>query len=112
MKKIKINSLCVVLIAFLAVLVILKPKITINSNSSKNALEQQSGIIEKELHKENPNVTNTIRSAEEILKEEYYPRYQLIKEVEGNFSPNGSIKRLFLLNDTKRHLGSAKHKLR
>lgn len=61
--------------------------------------------------KENPNVTNTIRSAEEILKEEYYPRYQLLKEVEGNFSPCGSIKRLFLLNDTRRHLGSEKHKL-
>ena len=99
------------LIAFLAVLVILKPKITINSNSPKNTLEQQSAIIEKEFHKENPNVTNTIRSAEEILKEEYYPRYQLLKEVEGNFSPCGNIKRLFLLNDTRRHLGSEKHKL-
>ena len=111
MKKIKINSLCVVLIAFLAVLVVLKPKITINSNSPKDTPEQQSGIIEKELHTEGFNETNAARSAEEILKDEYYPRYQLLKEVEGKFSPNGSIKRLFLLNDTRQHHGSPKHKI-
>lgn len=43
-----------------------------------------------------------VRSAEEILREDY-PEFRLLKEVEGRFSPCGSIKRLFLLNDTTRH---------
>jgi len=99
----KINSLYVLLIVFISVFVLLKPVITTNP--------EQTEIIEKEFHNDGLNATDAVRSAEEILKEEYYPRYQLFKEVMGNFSPGGSIKRLFFLNDTRQNHGSPRHKL-
>ena len=105
-KKIKVFliSLCVLLIFFSVIIVVLKPVITVNVSSSQDV--EQPGTTEKGPHEEDINETNKARSAEEILKEEYYPRYRLLKEVRGNFSPCGNIKTLFLLNDTKRHLGN------
>lgn len=106
-KKIKVLliSLCVLLIVFLVIIVVLKPAITINVSLPQNDVEQPR-ITEKGSHEEDINENDRARSAEEILEEEYYPRYRLLKEVEGNFSTCGNIKTLFLLNDTKRHYGN------
>ncbi|MBA2134145.1 hypothetical protein [Capillibacterium thermochitinicola] len=109
-RKKKIIIVCFLVVGIVSILFALKSGITIDL-SSQTSGSGEFGIIEKELFEDTPNETNVIRSAEEILNEEYYPRYRLLKEVEGNFSPCGNIKRLYLLNDSRRHVGSSRDML-
>lgn len=74
------------LVFFVFVSVAIKSRIAIDLSLQSKKLKQ-SGIIVKEMHKSVPDITDAVRSAEEILNEEYYPHYQLIKKVEGNCSP-------------------------
>lgn len=106
----KIISCCFLLIVFVVALVVLKPIITDSLYLEVKGAEQ-SEIKEKDFPAEKNNENSKVRSAEEILEEEYYPRYRLLKEVEGNFSPCGNIKRLYLLNDSRRHVGSSRDML-
>lgn len=109
-RKKKIIIVCFLVVGIVSILFALKSGITIDL-SSQTSGSGEFGIIEKELFEDTPNETNVIRSAEEILNEEYYPRYRLLKEVKGNFSPYGNIRKLYLLNDSRMHVGSSRDML-